>query len=722
MALFLYSEKVAPTGNVTSKGIINQLGRPSLDLLAVLVRETVQNSWDARAEGLGSIHFRIDGWTLDNDQQKILSEGIFGNIPPDEYLPLSKSLFGKKSVNVLAISDRGTKGLGGPTRADVITDSNVSRDFVDFLRNVGQPPDKQLAGGTYGYGKAALYRASHARTICIYTRCETHNRLETRFIASALGEPYTTSKARYTGRHWWGRSDDDIAEPLLNSQADVVAKRLGLLTFSGDERGTTILIIDPILNEEDDQNSVHRSPQQALNLMAEYILWYFWPKMLTYDHNSPSIHFDLSWQGKKIHLPAPEDFLPLQGYVHAMYLLKDFTSNSDSIFRAITEDVASQRPKQQLGRLAIQQFPTASANYFDTGIGESPFSGLTHHTAVMRHPELIVKYLPGAVMPNEKLGYGGVFITDATVDSVFADAEPPTHDDWVSQSLENRWHKTYVNVALREIGKRMDAFAKPPTARSNSVGLTPLGAFANRLGSSLIPADQGSAATSKPFAVRAKSTSRKNNDRKPSKPLHFNVSQPTTDNITSPSRNVPRESEFSSSANGNVPEIRPMTHNDSDYEDKDDQSFVSPPAASTAQSYVYEPPKYNPPAVTSANKPKPIIGRARVKYVDDTYVLVNNVPALQFEFSVLHAGNSAGTNVSVSVRAVLDGSQLENEPPIGGSSAQVLHWVDSNGMIYGSSDEIFISLKPEGNWYIIISLPDDMMVGVEFKAEARAFE
>ena len=45
------------------------------------------------------------------------------------------------------------------------------RDFVDFVRNIGQPPDKDLGGGSFGYGKAAFYIASRARTILVDTLC-----------------------------------------------------------------------------------------------------------------------------------------------------------------------------------------------------------------------------------------------------------------------------------------------------------------------------------------------------------------------------------------------------------------------------------------------------------------------------------------------------------------------------------------------------------------------
>ena len=54
--LDLYSEPFSPNGNVTSEGVLNQLGRPDLDIHSLLVRETVQNSWDARERQWG-VHF-----------------------------------------------------------------------------------------------------------------------------------------------------------------------------------------------------------------------------------------------------------------------------------------------------------------------------------------------------------------------------------------------------------------------------------------------------------------------------------------------------------------------------------------------------------------------------------------------------------------------------------------------------------------------------------------
>src|SRR5215467_13440847 len=103
-------EQYSPTGNTTAEGARNQLGRPDLDPLTVLVREAAQNSWDARL-GDTSVVFGIAGWSLDGAQRTFLKKHVFRHAPPN--IPFEK-FFEKKPANVLAVYDRGTTGLTGP--------------------------------------------------------------------------------------------------------------------------------------------------------------------------------------------------------------------------------------------------------------------------------------------------------------------------------------------------------------------------------------------------------------------------------------------------------------------------------------------------------------------------------------------------------------------------------------------------------------------------------
>ncbi|NJL54290.1 hypothetical protein HC928_03260 [bacterium] len=496
--LRMFAETVSPTGSISSKGILNQLGRPKLDTLAVLVRETVQNTWDARLFDEHPVTYTVHGRELTTLQQSVLRDVVFRERPEPKSLSLAP-LDRDQPLCVLSISDRGTTGLAGPTRADRVP-NDAQRNFISFLRDVGQPANKDFAGGTYGYGKASLYRASGLQTILVYTRCANAvGRLESRFIGAALGERWASPDERqYTGRIWWGQHADDTVDPVLDEVADNLAVQLGLEPFAANETGTTILILDPLFHDRNstqhaDASSATHSPIHAINKMAEYALYCFWPKMLLDANGNPAIQFHFRWEDTPVTIPDPRSYPPLVGFVAAMDHLKG--KESDNVLQSELYEVQSQRPKQDLGRLALHQFLVEKGEALNTGEAQSLFAELTHHTALMRRPELVVKYYAGKPMPTTTVGYAGVFITDEKVDTIFAQAEPPTHDDWIPDYLANRPHKTFVNVALRQIREHMTQFAQSARPTVPSGTLKPLGEFATWLGESLMPMQTGTSAS-----------------------------------------------------------------------------------------------------------------------------------------------------------------------------------------------------------------------------------
>jgi hypothetical protein len=489
-ALDLHSERYQPTGSVASEGVQNQLGRPDLDPLAVLVRETVQNSWDARLADDETVLFSLAGWQLTSAQRRTLQELVFARLAPK--LGLGALLAGDDPINVLAMSDRGTTGLGGPTRADQAPRPGEATDFVDFLRNVGTPPDKRLGGGTYGFGKVSLYLTSAVRTICVHTHCASADGVDARFMAAALGPHYTDDRVRYTGRHWWGRlARDGIADPLTGREADALAAKIGLPGFERGQTGTTILQLAPAFGE--------RTPEQALRFIALTIVWYFWPKMIPRSGDAVPMNFEVSWNGEGLEIPKPEKYPPLQGFVTAMKELKRTRPRADP--NPLTEllSIECQRPIQTLGKLSLCRFPFKPRAPADTGDDEPPEAilGPAHHVALMRNAELVVKYLPGPPLPYDQLEYAGVFLPDEEVDGAFAKAEPPTHDEWTPKMVEDRHEKTFVKVALRRIDEALEAFALPSDRVGETGDQPPLGAFSSVLGN-LLPGVDGTGAGRQP--------------------------------------------------------------------------------------------------------------------------------------------------------------------------------------------------------------------------------
>ena len=232
----LQSEPNPPSGTITAEGLLNTMGRPKLSATEMLIRESLQNSWDAgRIEGVQP-HYAIRLFKPSHEQMEAYRH-FFTDRPTDETCPVRNGLehfFSSESPVLMEISDRGTVGLGGPTRAD----GDDAGDFANFLRNIGKPRDVEQGGGTYGFGKSTFYLMSGPQLLIVDTLAKDGDREERRLLAHAAGESFNHEGRHYTGRHWWGVSTEipDFVDPALDGDAAAIAHSLG---FSSREAGAT---------------------------------------------------------------------------------------------------------------------------------------------------------------------------------------------------------------------------------------------------------------------------------------------------------------------------------------------------------------------------------------------------------------------------------------------------------------------------------------------------
>ncbi|MFE9306214.1 hypothetical protein ACFYM5_00700 [Streptomyces sp. NPDC006706] len=434
-----FSQPYPPEGASAAEGIRNQLGRPELDLLTILVRESAQNSWDARLpQSPVPVDYRIDMWTVGPAHTSAWRELLLAGAPDADAFPLRETLR-LASIRVLAVTDRGTRGLGGPTRADDAVGRD--RDFVSFIRNIGEPRDRALGGGTYGFGKGIFYLLSRPGTVLVHSRCRTaHGTYETRLIGCTLWKSYVAAEGsgqrRYTGRHWWGDTTRDVVEPLVGREAEAAVQRLGLKPFGPQETGTTVVVIDPNLDDLE--------PPDAADYLSHTIAWHLWPKMLSGSDNQPAMRFSVMCDGIEHSVPDPSSTRPLNLFVAAYEAMQGPNGRH----------LECLRPKRRLGRLGLVKriMPplqaTRAARMLD-------IEDMIHHVCLMRPAELVVTYHPGPKPASTNQGYAGVFRADEDMDEIYAKAEPPTHDAWHPQSLE-RPESTYVHSTFRRIGESLE--------------------------------------------------------------------------------------------------------------------------------------------------------------------------------------------------------------------------------------------------------------------------
>jgi len=470
-------ERFSRAGGLAAAGFKKLLGRPKLDPLSVLVRETAQNSWDARASD-SPVLFWIDVWSeIDASELKALRDVVFPNVPK-QLVNLRQGLSSK--MGAIYVCDRGTKGLGGPLSADLVDPHDVY-DWVDFILNVGKPNVHGETGGTYGFGKTISYVVSSVSTIVVHSRTMVGKRSESRLIACAIGDQFTKSGFLHTGRHWWGRVDDGAPMPVRGVQADKIARAIGMPGIDDGELGTTIMILAPELGG--------RSPQQAARFLAESVTWHLWPKLIARGpKRRMPMDISVRCDGSAVEIPNPTERPPLQGFVQAFKAILEGQPRNRQTNGLEVKEIRCLRPNTNLGDLAMIPMVYRERPSIDDGSGSSDdarpaamIQGPSHHVALLREPELVVEYREGPAPVAAGTEWAAVFRSKRAEDASFAAAEPPTHDTWNPDLLPRGQAKTKVNVALREIDKALRQ-RWAPVVESSPLGLTSTAAIANQLG------------------------------------------------------------------------------------------------------------------------------------------------------------------------------------------------------------------------------------------------
>ncbi len=483
MGLTWVPEAYPPSGGLAATGFYKLLGRPRMDPLTVLVRETAQNSWDARSTDTGPVTYALEGRHLDplaartlREQVLVDAEKAIGTGPWDRMR--------RDDVDALLVCDRGTLGLGGPVRADEQDPDDVY-DWVDFVLNVGKANTAPHTGGTYGFGKTISYVVSEVNTVVIHTRAARNGTLETRLIACAIGTEFSRAGTLHTGRHWWGVNVGGTPTPMTGWEADRVAADLGMPPFGPGQTGTNLMVVCPDWGG--------RTRVQARSFLSETTLWQLWPKMMVRDGMKP-MEVTLRWDGADTPLPTLRDRPPLDAFADAYRLILDRTPEDDLPPQARRTTVRCERPIADTGVLVSMPFVQRTRPDIDDGHsadapdGPPPAAAITgpsHHVALLRTPELIVQYLEGPPSPEAAIEWAAVFRAADGWDDSFRDSEPPTHDSWQPDLLSKGQGRTVVNVTLRNIRRELIERwgARPQVDDPTNISVAPV---ANMLGH-LIP-------------------------------------------------------------------------------------------------------------------------------------------------------------------------------------------------------------------------------------------
>ena len=492
----LFSEKYPPTGGMSGNAIRRNLGRSRLDNLSVLIREAVQNAWDARLDPDGSICFDACLGSLLHDQVRFLKTDVLKELP--EGHPLEAVLRNPLPLRTLILQDRGTFGLNGPV-FHVPKQPGMPRNFMRFLRDIGRGGSEALSGGTYGFGKSCLFTSSEVSTILVHTRFrESHDGPPAgeRFIVASLCNP--PEDESLTGRHWWGLpavvAGAPAVAPAEGRHAARLARILGFPPFGEDETGTSIMILKPRVWESD---GISLTAEQ----IAETMTCWSWPRMLPRSEKDPEPYIRFSvWgdDGSRVGVPDPGEVAHLSPFVQAFKAWRSMCDGRvDSTHGCRVVPCETFRPQSRVGYVAmgVQEQPQV-AGWSLSSVDNHPLADILgtseappriRHIALMRSTWQVIKYLDcERTPPDARKCYGGIFIVDPDregVEEAFAQSEPPSHDDWLEGSLSRKVDKTYVKAHRRAIETAVEQLFEGefPDGRQVKGGSTSLAALSHDL-------------------------------------------------------------------------------------------------------------------------------------------------------------------------------------------------------------------------------------------------
>jgi hypothetical protein len=142
---------------------LDQFNNDEVVLAEALVRETIQNSTDASANG-GQVRVRFALHDIATSVGTNIIRQMVDGLAPSLKAAGFAIAQQRVSMRVLVIEDFGTTGLKGAV--DIKDDGQ----FCGFWRRFGRSNKKHAQGGRWGLGKLVFPSASQVRTVVGLTR------------------------------------------------------------------------------------------------------------------------------------------------------------------------------------------------------------------------------------------------------------------------------------------------------------------------------------------------------------------------------------------------------------------------------------------------------------------------------------------------------------------------------------------------------------------------
>lgn len=248
----------------SGKSLLSLIQNNSMATLDLLVRESIQNSLDAKDETKDNVN--ID-FFYNNFESKGLNEELEG---------ISDALnmkYHNKSTEYIAIRDTNTVGLTGVLHADEVQ-NNEYGNLLKLVYEISKAQDNEGAGGSWGLGKTVYFRAGIG-LVLYYSRIKLETgKYESRLVACFVEDE--TSKdsmiPEYLNRNkrgiaWWGKKIEENKTIPITDDGEIkkiIQNFTGLPIFKEHQTGTMIII--PYIDKEKLLPAVNSDNDMSLRL------------------------------------------------------------------------------------------------------------------------------------------------------------------------------------------------------------------------------------------------------------------------------------------------------------------------------------------------------------------------------------------------------------------------------------------------------------------------
>ena len=241
--------EIAEPGRMTQTGssLLKLIQNNNMPVLDLLVRESIQNSLDAKKES--SKYVEVDYLTGQFDSHKLGSELEGITSPLFERFPNAR-------YDYIAVRDSNTVGLTGELDYKKVKNNDYG-NLLKLIYEICKPQEAEGAGGSWGLGKTVYFRMGIGLVI-YYSRIKTGidsyaSRLAASYVENEMDPdamiPVYKDQAK-RGIAWWGDLiGENITQPVTDENyIHDFLEIFGIEQYSGDETGTTIII--PYIDSE----------------------------------------------------------------------------------------------------------------------------------------------------------------------------------------------------------------------------------------------------------------------------------------------------------------------------------------------------------------------------------------------------------------------------------------------------------------------------------------